>query len=124
MIRARLQHEYTHAKDKFHGITINKELTISSSNVNDFDPTVLGFIEETRGYLTQMEFTREKLGTGHSAYTVSFNAFIDFMNSEESRGIISRFKGGKLTSHEERFVRYQIDQISAKTPQVLRFIQY
>ncbi|MBI4244314.1 MAG: hypothetical protein HY606_09520 [Planctomycetes bacterium] len=124
LLRSRLQHEYTHAQDKFHGITINRELTISGSNVNDFDPAVLVFVEETRGYLRQIEFIREKFGTAHSAYAVSFKAFIDHMSEEESRSIISRFKGGKLTPHEERFVRYQIDQISAKTPQVLRFVQY
>lgn len=123
LIRARLQHEYVHAQDNFYGINFGNSLEINNSNYFKINPDVIEFVKETRAYIWQVEYSKEKFGISHIAYRASLITLIQYMNIY-GKSIISMYQNGDLKADETKFIEYQINELKRRVPQIFQFLKY
>ena len=125
LTKARLEHEYLHAKDNFEGIKLEDGTLIGASDYNRIDPRVMEFLKETRSYIKQIEISRflEKANPLYTvakkweelppAYLASIRIFVEelgLMQNDIKREIIS--------FEDARYVRHQLNQIRHRIPEI------
>ena len=116
LVRARLQHEYKHAEDAYHGMNLDNNMKIDSSNILLVHPDAYSFVLETRGYMRAIEFAK-KFGVNHSAYLRSINEFDIYLGNWQARNYSSNDFG----AYDRELISHQCKQIEKIIPEIKRF---
>lgn len=125
LTKARLEHEYLHAKDNFEGIKLEDGTLIGASDYDRMNPRVREFLKETRGYIKQIEISRflEKANPIYAvakrweklppAYLISIQSFIETLDRMQSD-----IKPEIISFEDARYVGHQLNQIRNRIPEI------